>query len=208
MDALPPLTTTMEDENEMESYIMLLLADGNLPTGSFVASSGFESYVKHGFFNTFASSHSVPASTSSAARTNQAVLDFVKDSLGAYSRSALPFVSDTHTCVEKLLNDGRSGEEVLKRVEALDELYHSMTVNDVTRRSSKAQGVALLTLFSKGFSRPDLGDSMTSQGQEKVGRFVDELKLRVRREDTHGHLPICWGVLTAALGLKLGASTS
>ena len=32
------------------------------------------------------------------------------------------------------------------------------------------------------------------------------MKLLVRREETHGHLPICWGVLTAALGLSTGAS--
>ncbi|KAF8484238.1 hypothetical protein JB92DRAFT_3264389, partial [Gautieria morchelliformis] len=33
---------------EIEQYILLLLSDGNLPTGSFAPSSGLESYVKHG----------------------------------------------------------------------------------------------------------------------------------------------------------------
>ena len=40
----------------------------------------------------------------------------------------------------------------------------------------------------------------------RIGVFIDKLKLAVRREETHGHLPVCWGVLTAALGLSLGAN--
>lgn len=197
-----------------ESYIMLLLADGNLPTGSFVASSGLESYVKHGFFGT--TSQSTLSFSSSAARSNQAMVDFILDSLGTYARSALPFVSDAHIAMQKykqFLNEdsGDSDERdaTLKRLRDLDDLYHCMTLNDVTRRASKAQGVALLSLFSKGFSRPDLADTASDdpgnmEEDQKLLQFMDEMKLIVRKEDTHGHLPICWGILTAALGLSLG----
>ncbi|THH09600.1 hypothetical protein EW145_g1880 [Phellinidium pouzarii] len=201
-----------------ESYIMLLLADGNLPTGSFVTSSGLESYIKHGFFRTSSNT----SDSSSAARSNQAIIDFMQNNLNAYAHSALPFMSDAHTAVSEYRatldgscskNDIAIGSNeasgfALKRLESLDNLYHSMTMNDVTRRASKAQGVALLTLFSKGLSKPALvstlgGDDLGST-EEALSHIVDSLKLRIRREDIHGHLPICWGVMTAALGLGLG----
>ena len=192
---------------------MLLLADGNLPTGSFVASSGFESYVKHGFFGTSNSS------TVTAPNSNQAIANFIQDNLGTYSRSALPFVSDAYIAVagyRSALEDYSNAKGVdeaervaMDRLISLDNLYHSMTLNDVTRRASKSQGVALLTLFSKGFSKPSLVTTTVTETQhghshESMLLLVDKLKTIIRREDTHGHLPICWGVLTAALGLSLG----
>ncbi|EJD03663.1 uncharacterized protein FOMMEDRAFT_133065 [Fomitiporia mediterranea MF3/22] len=197
-----------------ESYIMLLLADGNLPTGSFVASSGLESYLKHGFFgNTLSNSDT----SSSAARTNQAIINFVEDNLGSYAHSALPFVSDAHIAIasyREQLGPGNSRdahELILRRLTSLDDLYHSMTLNTVTRRASKAQGVALLTLFSKGLTKPqfipsDSKSEMTSIQEDSILHLVADYKLRVRREDAEGHLPICWGILTAALGLSLERS--
>ena len=142
----------MYDDNEAEAYIMLLLSDSNLPTGSFVASSGLESYVKHGF-------------TSSSPSADVSTVNFVRDSLGSYSRSAIPFVSDAHRAVSKFVSDsgetatwGKKGDEgyndILKTLTELDELYQVMTLNHVARRASMSQGVALLTLYSKGFSQP------------------------------------------------------
>lgn len=201
-------------DDATESYIMLLLADGNLPTGSFVASSGLESYVKHGFFGTSPSSKGEASASSSTARLNQAIVDFMDDNLGSYAHSALPFVSDAHIAVEAY-RERETTETVeeatsstLRRLSSLDDLYHSMTLNDVTRRASQAQGVALLTLFSKGFSEPQLVRSSDGPPTEHaILHLVDELKLRIRREEVHGHLPICWGILTAALGMSLGTRT-
>ncbi|KAL5535793.1 hypothetical protein ACEPAF_3887 [Sanghuangporus sanghuang] len=200
-------------DDATESYIMLLLADGNLPTGSFVASTGFESYVKHGFFGTSLSNSDESAAASSSARINQAVVNFVEDSLGTYAHSALPFVSDAHIAVMEYHNsEDRDYDSTLLRLGELDDLYHSMSLNDVTRRASKAQGVAILTLFSKGLTKPQLVSSGRNTGSLTVKegdiyvRLVDEYKLKVRREDVHGHLPICWGILTAALGLSLERS--
>ena len=188
-----------------EEYVMLLLADSNLPTGSFVASAGFESYVKHGFFN------SNDAASSSSPETNQSIVDFVHSSLENYARSALPFVSDTHSIFSAFVDssgDESSVRTVLRRLNELDNLYHSMTLNEVTRRASKSQGVALLTLYSKGFSKPLLSQRNETSGnldsEKNISRLVDRLKLNIRREDMYGHLPICWGVLTAALKLSLG----
>lgn len=213
-------------DESWESYLLLLLADGNLPTGSFVASSGLESYITHGFFGR-TDDESSAASSSRAALTNQAVVEFIQDSLGSYARSALPFVSDTHLAVtehyvrcESSTDDHESekaSEQILfQRIVALDKLYEVMTPNEVTRRASKAQGVALLTLFSKGFSKPSLPlsshaipeDSESHDLDRKKQGFADSVKLAVRRGDTPGYLPICWGVLTGSLGLSLGMSSA
>ena len=188
-------------DDNTEAYILLLLSDSNLPTGSFVASSGLESYVKHGF-----SSLSSPGS---------ATIDFIRDSLGSYARSALPFISDAHRAVETFASDkGTDGDEAkniyhtLRTLTDLDELYQSMTLNHVTRRASMAQGVALLTLYSKGFSRtPSLAafsSAETRNHEDRMKSLLELLKAKVRKGEVFGHLPICWGALTAALGLTLG----
>jgi len=85
-----------------------------------------------------------------------------------------------------------------------------MTLNHVARRASMSQGVALLTLYSKGFSRPPslsaFSGAESHAHEGRMRKLLDQLKLRVRREEVFGHLPICWGVLTAALGLTLERS--
>lgn len=194
------------DDNDAETYILLLLSDSNLPTGSFVASSGLESYVKHGF-----SSLSSPGS---------ATIDFIRDSLGSYARSALPFVSDAHRTVETFAlkkeadqDGGQMGEiffSILRILTDLDDLYQSMTLNHVARRASMSQGVALLTLYSKGFSRtPSLSaysrsGAGTRDQDDQIQTLLELFKTKVRKGEVFGHMPICWGALTAALGLTLG----
>ena len=191
-----------DDDRDTETYILLLLSDSNLPTGSFVASSGLESYFKHGF--------------SSLSSTGSATIDFIRDSLGSYARSALPFISDAHRAVATFAldkeTDGDKGQKfydhILRTLTDLDELYQSMTLNHVTRRASMAQGVALLTLYSKGFSQtPSLSAFSNAEKRDHEDRMKTLLELfksKVRKGEVFGHLPICWGALTAALGLTLG----
>ncbi|PPQ78117.1 hypothetical protein CVT24_006418 [Panaeolus cyanescens] len=198
--------SSTNDNNDTEAYILLTLADSNLPTGAFVASSGLESHVKHGF-------------SSLSSSVEMATVNFVRDSLGSYARTALPFVADAHILVSnycsaveqsRLQETGEQMKErtnVLKALTDLDELYHTMTLNHVARRASISQGVALLTLYSKGFARPSSLSAFTateSQGQEdQMKNLLEAFKLKARREEVFGHLPVCWGMLTAALGLNL-----
>lgn len=173
--------------DEEETYLILLLSDSNLPTGAFVASSGLESYLSHGF-----------------AGKSDGITIFLGDNLASYTRSALPFVSDAHIVFTSFLNSEETTlEVVMSQLSALDDLYHAMSPNHVTRRASKSQGVALLTLYSKGFSDPQ-----SKAVKSDAAIAVDKYKLLVRRGDTEGHLPICWGILTAGLGLSLGNSAS
>lgn len=180
------------------TYLLLLLADGNLPTGSFVASSGLESFVTHGFFG---------GSTDNLNNT----VNFIRDSLATYSRSALPFVADVHQVVMKAAVD-RDAEDLVgpldrtcEEIKALDDLYETMTLNHVAKRASKSQGVALLTLYTKGFSPPTpLLAKHTTARDVFVGKLVEWYKMKIRREEVQGHLPVCWGILTAALNISLG----
>jgi urease accessory protein len=178
-------------ESDAEEYLLLLLADSNLPTGSFVASSGLESYMKHGFGS---------LSTSKA----EATLNFVRCSIESFARSTVPFVTDAHDAV----SNGKDIEFILAKLRELDGLYHRMTLNNVTRRASQSQGVALLTLYSRGFAKHESLQSDGADGNKLhlYEELVDEFKLSIRRGDSPGHLPICWGILTAALGLSLSTS--
>ncbi|KAH7103074.1 urease accessory protein UreF [Auriculariales sp. MPI-PUGE-AT-0066] len=158
-------------------YTLLLLSDGNLPTGAFVASSGLESYLAHGF---------------GAASDRQSMMPFVRSSLSAYAASALTFVHNVHQLVLRHLASDVTLDEVLIELHTIDELYHTTLLNEPARRASKAQGVALLTLYTKGLSSPDA---------QRQATLVDKFKLLVRKGSTPGHLPTCWAILTAVIAL-------
>ncbi|KAJ1309024.1 hypothetical protein OPQ81_004705 [Rhizoctonia solani] len=177
-----------------EEYLLMILSDGNLPTGAFVASSGLESYIKHGH----------PSGSNSTAP--ETTINFMRDSLHSYAHSAIPFVQHAH----QIMGSSRD-DDTLDRLLELDELYDKMTLNHVARRASKTQGVALLTLYSRGFSLPSVlrrpSDTAQPEGEDKTAQLVDMLKLKVRQGRTPGHLPICWSILTSALELSSERST-
>ncbi|TFK99078.1 urease accessory protein UreF [Pterulicium gracile] len=175
-------STTTDNSEIDEQYLLLLLGDSNLPTGSFIASSGLESHEKHGFH-----------------LSKDSTLSFIRDSLHTYSRSAIPFISDSWATITSFKRGELDVQRTMEDIKRLDELYDAMTLHNVARRASKSQGVALLTLYSKGLSRP----WNETEEQKGLSKLIFDIKLRVRREGFDGHLPICWGILTAALGLSL-----
>ena len=207
--------------DDLDSYLLLLLSDGNLPSGSFVSSSGLESYFKHGFPH-IAANAAPSAPNAKPPAQMDTTITFMRDSLSSYTQLSLPFVTDAHLALEAF-RDASSPfqtEATLQRLQDLDQLCEAMTLNHVAKRASRAQGVALLTLHSKGFSRPPWLDSLlegdTPSGDEqihgisyanqqaKLDVLVDAFKLLIRKGDTQGHLPICWGILTGALRFSLG----
>lgn len=205
---------------ETESYLLLLLSDGNLPTGSFVASSGLESLYAHSLATiTSASTRSHGSSPQSANYIASkpsdpllAVTSSLRDILSSYARSATPFVRDTLQVLHDFSTTTQPSETALDqtigKLLELDTFYECTTLNHVARRASSTQGVALLTLYSKGFSVPSFLSPRHSQdnasNEERMVKLVDKLKLLVRRGDTPGHLPICYGVLAGALGFSVG----
>ncbi|KAI0048196.1 urease accessory protein UreF [Auriscalpium vulgare] len=194
--------------DDAESYLLLVLSDANLPTGSFVASAGLESHVAHAVFHLGGPRDPMGA-----------CIAFLRDSVATYARSALPFARDAQRIIMDyatgdVLDPVSSAGSTLDVLARLDALYDTNTLNHVSRRASRSQGVALLTLHSKGFTRPAIlspptDDTLSSEArnalarEKRVGTLLDEFKLRIRRDETFGHLPVCWGLLAGALGLSL-----
>jgi urease accessory protein len=209
-------------QEDKEAYLLLILSDANLPTGAFVASAGLESTAAHALFR-------VP--TGSPAGSD--ILTFLRNSVDTYAHSALPFARDAHRIAAAYASGKIAGLDVaLATLARLDALYDASTLNHVARRASCAQGAALLTLYTKGFTRPPVltamsdsmagitttasnarvptGDTDNSGYEGRAGALVAALKARVRRgdADASGHLPVCWGVLVGALGLTVGELAS
>jgi urease accessory protein len=199
----------MQDfKDDKETYLLLILLDSNLPTGSFVASAGLESTATHALF------HAAPP-TGSAVTDSSNILTYLRNSVDTYARSALPFARDAHRVSAAYAKREIAELDVaLAALARIDALYDASTLNCVARRASCAQGIALLTLYGKGFTHPpflltpdDLLDEQERDRESRTGALVAALKLRVRQgesDDAPGHLPVCWGVLAGALGLDVG----
>ena len=220
--AEPTYLNSMPFADDPDSYLLLLLSDGNLPTGSFVSSSGLESYFKHGFPYNRANPATSAAPNAKPPAQMDATITFMRDGLSSYAQLSLPFVTDAHLALEAFRDASTPSqtEATLRRLQGLDQLFEAMTLNHVAKRASRAQGVALLTLHSKGFSRPSWLDSLFEDDtvredrsingisytneQARFDMLVNAFKLLIRKGNTQGHLPICWGILTGSLHLSLG----
>jgi len=233
-----------------ELHLLYILLDSNLPTGGFVSSSGLESYVKHGFLGLPSFSSASTSTTGSGSDNDKkeftavkgikdvirGVTDFAEAEVGQYAQTTGCFVKDAWRLVHSLLSRPDQGTDlgqVLNQIEKLDEYHEATLLSHVARRASKAQGIAMLTLYGRGLSRPvgfelELDersevDSASDNGEDdeigsreererveirkkKAKKVIDAYKLLVRKGSVPGHLAICWGVITAALGLALGTS--
>ncbi|CAG8487443.1 8835_t:CDS:2 [Paraglomus brasilianum] len=158
--------------NHKEDWLLWQLSDSALPTGGFVASSGLESAIHSGNVHDITS-----------------LSNFLSSSIKNYAYSALPFVSDAYIAAESISDE----HECYEHLERLDKLYDACTSNNVTKRASKAQGVAMLTLYSKSFAEED------DQGNNVVSKFKKE----VRKRSVDGHFPVCFGLVARLVGLTL-----
>ncbi|CAI2165696.1 11066_t:CDS:2 [Funneliformis geosporum] len=164
------------DNINKEDWLLWQFADSALPTGGFIASSGLEVAIQTGYV-----------------KDTDSLSLFLSSSIENYAYSALPFVTDSW----QVLVPTSDEEVILENIIKLDDLYEACTSNVITKRASKAQGVAMLTLFSKSFGE-EFGNN------RKVGdKVVDRLKLEVRKENAFGHLPITFGLVSKCLGISL-----
>jgi len=225
----------MSSPSAAELHLLYVLLDSNLPTGGFVSSSGLESYAKHGFLastQTYALKHTGSSTPVSRKITPaKGLMDFAHAELDNYASTTVCFVADAWRAVHAALTGpsstsddspvGRSGEvesrvnHAMTLIEELDQYHDAALLSHVARRSSKAQGVAMLTLYGRGLSAPPgLEEYLSDPGKrdldtEKLRRevssgIVDRMKRMIRLGKLPGHLSTSWGVITAALGLPLG----
>lgn len=183
------------------------------------------------------------------------VTEFAKAEVGHYGQTTGCFVKDSHIACSHFLNsvvevdndddqelppsesthNGKeertnvneidSFEHLMETIINLDTYHESTLLSHVARRASKSQGVAMLTLFTRGLSRPvgydpDHDDGVREgeaesevtkrevrsklQREERSAMIVDTYKRSVRKGVSPGHLAVCWGVITATLGLSVG----
>ncbi|SCV72567.1 BQ2448_4104 [Microbotryum intermedium] len=187
----------MANTEALEQYLLLLLSDSNLPTGGFIASSGLESYLQHGH--------------STSINKSETIITFLQHSLHSCTRLNLPFVTRSFLVVSQLRNPPAAPNvrKVVEGLRWLDQDFEAMTLNHVVRRASKAQGIALLTLYERAFaaSPPPITTGVledpTNTVEATMKKLVDELKVGTKSGQMQGHFPICFGVLTAALGISV-----
>ncbi|TKA53441.1 hypothetical protein B0A53_04435 [Rhodotorula sp. CCFEE 5036] len=203
-------------DKSLEDYLLLVLSDSNLPTGGFVASSGLESWLQHGY----SSIAEPPTRTGSAAELSAPPLPnapdgpinaFISQSLHSYARLNVPLVRQAHAAVKKMpLGAGEETESSSRAVEtafasilAVDIICETMTLNHVARRASVAQGVALLTLYDRAFA-PPIGSSEASRDEATI-RLVARYRNAVKTAENgcNGHMSVAFGVLTAAIGVGI-----
>ncbi|GAA5996949.1 urease accessory protein UreF [Rhodotorula paludigena] len=218
--------------SSLEQYLLVLLSDSNLPTGGFVASSGLESWIQHGYLSLPppARPSNAPSPTPRPRPPAEAsLLAFVALSLHSYARLNVPFLRAAHSAVSSLrpsrhpdptpsTSSSASSaspatahvDAALSGVLAADALCEAMTLNHVARRASTAQGVALLTLYERALA-PLPGEGGPSD--EDVKLLVRRYRAAVRTQQheagsANGHMSVAFAVLTAAVGLSLEASLS
>lgn len=217
--------------SSLEQYLLVLLSDSNLPTGGFVASSGLESWIQHGYL-----SLPPPARPSNAPsptprprpHAEASLLAFVALSLHSYARLNVPFLRAAHSAVLSLRQSRQPDptpstsssassaspatahvDAALSSVLAADALCEAMTLNHVARRASTAQGVALLTLYERALAPlPGEGGPADEDAKLLVRRYRAAVRTQQHEAGSaNGHMSVAFAVLTAAVGLSLGAYT-
>ncbi|KAH9819520.1 hypothetical protein DFH28DRAFT_27512 [Melampsora americana] len=166
---------SQERSEAYQLHITNILSDSNLPIGGFVSSSGLESYLAHSFI------------TTDTERTKE-LTEFARLNVINYASLSIPFMNGIFKAIEFSDPEG-----VVESVMRLDRLYHAMCLNPVTRRSSLAQGSAMVTLYTKSFSSADQ-------------TVIDVLKTRVRASKRNLHFPIAYALTSGLLGLSFARS--
>ncbi|KAJ9074727.1 hypothetical protein DSO57_1003782 [Entomophthora muscae] len=187
--------------NEMETMQQILLwqlSDSALPIGGFVASGGLEAACQSGQVTSLDS-----------------FVSFLRTSLHSYAHTTVPFVVACHAVAAAYVR-GQSDiksevksevtlEQAIREIVELDQLYHVSTLNPIVRRASKAQGVAMMMLYSKSFMPNDTPDMFGKECPNSPA-LVGAYKQFIRKGEAQGHLPLCFPLLLASLGIDLAST--
>lgn len=234
----------------MAQHLLYVLLDSNLPTGGFVASSGLESYAKHGFLASdvmadaydeaeiddilahlaalsgsdtpgqkpkFAARRRNGPTSAQGGNITGPTLQFLKLELDNFHNSTGSYLRRAHALVATYLagwqreNEEREALEaaLVSALAALDAEHEATLLGQVQRRASKTQGIALLTLYGRGLAPPasffagssSVDASLSEELEDAKRSLIAAFKLAVRRQQAHGHLALCFGVVCALLGI-------
>lgn len=252
------------------THALYTLLDSNLPTGGFVASSGLESYAKHGFLTPsrpygvadapdltsarvaagreWGQRGSVPQSAAplGPSKAGPAMADFARAEVENFEASTGWYLSESWGVVVRALaepasprpspatpdaasasasapNPAPTLDAAIAALVTLDETHETTLLSHVARRASKAQGVALLTLYARGLGPPPgfdgedddheaNGDTTKAEEREKERESEERAQAlvagykRAVRRGAPGHLAVCFGTVAAALGMDLRES--
>ena len=192
---MSPTAQRSQSSSTLDPHVIMMLSDSNLPVGGFIASSGLESWETHGFRRL--SSHTADSSITDDA------LHFLRREVLNFATTTIPFVADAWQIQADLIDESRRHDDPSRvidcttaRLVELDHRHEVHMLSHVTRRASKAQGLAHLSLHLKCFATEgNIGDQV-----------MRSLKREVTLGRALGHLAICWGIMMATLGADLRES--
>jgi urease accessory protein len=186
---------------------------------------------------------SAPARPHSAAplgpsRAGPALMRFASAETDNFAASTGWYLSEAWECVMRALEYSESTDsadtkgggkdeaditaDTVTRLVSLDHTHESTLLSHVARRASRAQGMALLTLYVRGLVPPpgfdetdgvdfmddDVADANRRRARELAIDGILKTYRRAIRLSAPGHLAVCFGVVAACLGLDLGKSWS
>lgn len=208
-DAPPPPTVSAVTLNlesisrqQQSLHALLLLADSALPLGSFAFSSGLESYLAHQKLK-----QRLGGAVNGAPPTQHAhFLTFLRLSIQSLAGTALPFVL--------------AAFKEPHRLTEWDDTFDAITICNVARRASIAQGKGLLGVWARSFAA-SFGTFDAKKGtidgrsaaMSTLQTFQASMRPVTAKEDVSqddwgidmaipsGHYPPLWGAVTLLLGL-------
>jgi urease accessory protein len=176
------MITSEETKNDAEDgctnptvdrdFLMLMLSDSNLPTGGFIASSGMESAITQ---------------SPELLANPQELKRFVKVNLNSHAHTMIPALVKSYHAAKSV----NTPDETLLALQNLLEIDlfmdASMRPNIISREASRKQGIAFLTLATRSFLPRD--------------SLLKQYKLKLRLNETAGHLSVVFGLFCSKLGL-------
>jgi urease accessory protein len=181
-------TPSVGDRDEI--WIALQISDSSFPGGSFPHSMGLESALQHGFL---------------VRDSPFSIDDVVSLTIEQVSRQLLPIVAQTHAAHHSG-SKGRTtapGDDTVpstfKSLLEFDELCHVTLTNEVSRRSSTAQGKCFLRAGIEAFS----SRSAAVAGLESaIDAYLQETQSSNRSYQYHHHYAPIFGAMCGLLGLS------
>ncbi|KAI5806661.1 UreF-domain-containing protein [Peziza echinospora] len=161
-------------------HTLLLLSDSALPLGSFAFSSAFESYLSH---------HPIPG-TPARLLPSEILTRFLSLSLLSLATTTLPYLIAAY-------------EDLLAQLSLLDDTLDASTLCPVARRSSIAQGKALLSVWVKSLSTsvPLPLPAPSSSPTTTPSSSIIPLYKSSKSPSTHIHLPLAHALVAHTAGL-------